>query len=160
MNHDSSSPYFPQSNGQVERTIQTVKRTLEKAMHSDEDQNLALLVLRTTPVKNSAFSPAFLLMNRNPRATLPTLVGNRKIKNFSRGTRKVVAEKYNSRAKELPMLKPGQTVRLHNGKDWSRKAKIIDNHKNDRSYVLETDKGTTIRRNRRHMMLMKEEFEC
>ena len=51
--HDSSSPYFPQSNGQVERTIQTVKRALKKAMYSNEDQYLALLALRTTPVKNS-----------------------------------------------------------------------------------------------------------
>ena len=47
FSHVSSSPYFPQSNGQVERTIQTVKSTLKKAMHSDEDQNLALLALRS-----------------------------------------------------------------------------------------------------------------
>eukprot|EP00112_Aurelia_sp_Birch-Aquarium-sp1_P023106 Seg6752.2 transcript_id=Seg6752.2/GoldUCD/mRNA.D3Y31 product="hypothetical protein" protein_id=Seg6752.2/GoldUCD/D3Y31 len=148
------------SNGQVERTIQTVKRTLKKAMHSNEDLNLALLALRTTPVKNSAVSPVFLLMNRNPRTTLPTLVGNKKMKFYSRDMRKNVAGKYNSRAKDLPVLKPGQTVRLHDGKDWSRKAKIIDNHENDISYVLETEKGTTVRRNRKHMMPMKEKFEC
>ena len=55
---------------------------------------------------------------------------------------------------------PEQSVRLHNGEDWSRKAKIFENHKSDRSYLLEKDKGTIIRRNRRHMMRMKEKFEC
>ena len=33
--HDTSSPNFLQSNGQVERTIQTVKRTLKKAAALD-----------------------------------------------------------------------------------------------------------------------------
>ena len=49
--HDTSSPKFPQSNGQVERTIQTVKRTLKKAAASHQDPYLALLAIRTTPVK-------------------------------------------------------------------------------------------------------------
>ena len=35
--HDSSSPEYPQSNGFIERTIQTVEKTLKKAFHSGED---------------------------------------------------------------------------------------------------------------------------
>ena len=109
---------FPQSNGQAQKTMQTVKSTLKKAMHCNEDQNLALLALCTTPVKNNIVSPAFLLMNRNPRTTLPILQGSKKVQNYSRDTRKNVAEKYNLRAKELPMLRPGQTVRFHNSENW------------------------------------------
>ena len=62
--HDSSSPEYPQSNGFIERTIQTVKKTLKKAFHSGEDPYLALLALRTTPFANGQPAPATLLMNR------------------------------------------------------------------------------------------------
>ena len=47
--HDSSSPEYPQSNGFIERTIQTVKKTLKKAFHRGKDPYLALLALCTTP---------------------------------------------------------------------------------------------------------------
>ena len=46
---DTSSPHFPQSNGLVERQVQTVKRTLKKAHESGQDVDLALLALNTTP---------------------------------------------------------------------------------------------------------------
>ena len=37
--HDSPSPHYPKSNGQIERTIQTIKKTLkkEKAFKSNDD---------------------------------------------------------------------------------------------------------------------------
>ena len=71
--HGTSSPKFPQSNGQVERTIQTVKRTLIKAAASHQDPYLALLAIPTTPVKGQDKSPAFMFMNRHPRALLPSV---------------------------------------------------------------------------------------
>ena len=40
--HDTSSPHFLQSNGLVERTIQTVKNTLKKTHKSSEDVYVAL----------------------------------------------------------------------------------------------------------------------
>ena len=43
--HDSTRPEFPQSNGLVEREIQTVKRTPRKAEESNEDPYLGLLNL-------------------------------------------------------------------------------------------------------------------
>ncbi len=44
--HCTSSPHFPQSNGQAERTVQTVKRL----MSSSSDLPLALLSHRATPL--------------------------------------------------------------------------------------------------------------
>ena len=41
--HDPSSPRYPQSNGFIERVIQTVKNTFAKAKLSKEDPYLALL---------------------------------------------------------------------------------------------------------------------
>ena len=48
--HTTSSPGFPQSNGQVERCIQTVQRLLKKAELARKDPLLALLEYRYTPL--------------------------------------------------------------------------------------------------------------
>ena len=45
FDHDMSSLEYPQSNGLIERTIQMVKSTLEKALRNNEDPYLAILAL-------------------------------------------------------------------------------------------------------------------
>ena len=60
FDHITSSPYYPQSNGFIERCIQTVKNTLTKARESQMDPNMAMLCLRTTPIDHSLPSPSEL----------------------------------------------------------------------------------------------------
>ena len=64
--HSTSSPKFPQSNGEAERAVRTIKRLLKKA----DDPYVALLEYRTTPV-TCGYSPAELLMNRKLRSSVP-----------------------------------------------------------------------------------------
>jgi len=67
FNHITSSPRFPQSNGQVERMVQTVKKTLKKS----EDPYTALLSYRSTPLPWCGLSPAQLSMGRRIRTPIP-----------------------------------------------------------------------------------------
>ena len=67
--HITSSPRYPQSNGQAERTVQTVKRMLKQAT----DPYLALLNYRATPFPWCKLSPSELLMGRKLRTNIPQL---------------------------------------------------------------------------------------
>jgi transposase InsO family protein len=67
IKHVTSSLYYAQSNGEVERAVQTVKRLWSKC----PDKNLALLDYQTTPLESCYFSPAQLSMRRRQRNMLP-----------------------------------------------------------------------------------------
>jgi hypothetical protein len=70
VEHVTSSPRYPQSNGQAKRTVQTVKRLLKKS----KDPYLALLSYQSTPLPWCNLSPSELLMGRRLRTTLPQTV--------------------------------------------------------------------------------------
>ena len=57
---------IPQSNGEVERAVQTIKMILKKC----SDEYLALLNYRGTPLHNG-YSPAQLSMGRKLRTRVP-----------------------------------------------------------------------------------------
>ena len=67
--HITSSPHFPQSNGQAERGVKTVKKLLKET----KDPFLALLSYRATPLPWCNLSPAELLMGRPIRSNIPQL---------------------------------------------------------------------------------------
>ncbi|KAG8185029.1 hypothetical protein JTE90_017052 [Oedothorax gibbosus] len=70
-----SPPYNPKSNGQAERTVQTVKQNLRRLGTSDWNIKVArmLLALRTTPCTATGISPAEALMRRRPKTLLDHL---------------------------------------------------------------------------------------
>ena len=64
--HVTSSQHYPQSNGEAECAVQTVKNLLKK----EGDPYLALLSYQSTPLK-CGFSPSELLMARKLRTNVP-----------------------------------------------------------------------------------------
>ena len=69
IKHTTSSPYYHQSNGRVERAIQTVRR-MKRKNHKDIEMTLALLAYHDTPISDNLPSPAELLFNRRTNTRL------------------------------------------------------------------------------------------
>lgn len=69
IQHVTSSPYFPQSNGMAEKYVQPAKQLLKLS----KDLDIALLNYRTTPLPWCNHAPPELLMGRYFRTTIPQI---------------------------------------------------------------------------------------
>ena len=156
FDHDTSSPHYPQSNGLVERKIQTVKKTLKKAFKSDEDLYLALLALNST-VSSDGTSPAFKMFGRQIRTTLPS--AREYVKKNLRGSE--TEHSYNKHANDLPEIVPGTTGRIRTDKDgdWTEHGIVMNTSSEPRSYCVKNSKGNIVQRNRKHLLPTKETFK-
>ena len=156
--HYTSSPRYPQVNGEVERGVRTVKTLLKKAEENSEDPYLALLAYRNTPL-SCGYSPAQLIMCRTLRSTLPSTIEQLKPKLpdmtvfQDRETKIKLKMKCDfdarHRAQTLPILSTGDTVWLPNE---NTEASVIEKV-GPRAYTVATPKGT-LQRNRSQIRAM------
>lgn len=151
----TSSPNFPQSNGQSERAVQTLKRILKKADCEGRDPYVALLEYRNTPVAGALFSPAQMLMSRMLRAKLPArsrlLTPQVVSAQCQLQQRQDKYKQYYDRgSKRLTELQPGSVVRVRHENVWEP-AVVMRKEGHPRSYIV-TREGREYRRNRRHLM--------
>lgn len=155
IKHITSSPHHPQSNGFIERQIQTVKNVLKKALDSRSDVHMGLLCLRSTPIDSKLPSPSTLLFNRQVRTNLPAVIRNRNPERDQIMERLIDRQDqqkgyFDRNTHDLPPLNPGDhvTVQNHVNKQWSP-ATVKSLAPEPRSYIIESQNGTTLRRNRR-----------
>ncbi|XP_075531723.1 uncharacterized protein LOC142564561 [Dermacentor variabilis] len=151
--HITSSPNYPQSNGEVERMVRTIKELFAKA----DDPFLALLSYRDT-AGVTGFSPAQLLLGRSLRTRLPKTVDRLEPKWPAPDDVKCQDEKVRGRQKKdfdrrhaatvLPPLQPGDTVWVRDIKDT---ASVLSPASKPRSYVVETPNAVLVR-NRIHLV--------
>ena len=152
----SSSPYFPQGNGEAERAVCTTKRQLRK----NEDPYKALLAYRSTPLQ-SGYSPSQLLMGRLLRSTVPTTRAQREprvpemTEVRARDKQSKARQKWNHDthrgARELQPLIPGDKVWIPQRQSEGE----VQSEVAPQSYSVESG-GETIRRNRRDLIRLPE----
>ena len=71
VNHITSSPHYPQSNGLAEKFVQIVKKLFHIAREEGTDLHKALMIYRNTPLSSNLQSPMQLLQSRTVRSQLP-----------------------------------------------------------------------------------------
>ena len=82
IEHRTSSPHYPQSNGLAESMVKVSKNLIEKAVRQDFPWNRLLLDYRCTPISSEIPSPAEILFGRKLRSSisiLPSQVMNDRI---------------------------------------------------------------------------------
>lgn len=120
--HLTSSPLYPQSNGEAARAVRTVKLLLSKG----EDVYKALMAYRAIPLSRAS-SPAQLLMGWNIRTPVP--ISQEKLRpmwldlqTFKRKDQDMMEKQASSfnkrhRTSERQELRSGQTVWVRNTKE-------------------------------------------
>ena len=157
VEHRTSSPHYPQSNGLAESMVKVSKNLIEKAVRQELPWNQLLLDYRCTPISSEIPSPAEILFGRKLQSSisiLPSQVMNDRINK----QRELIAKKegkfytntkdFQDRIKALP-FEAGQNVWLQNSD--SRKceeAVIREKCREPNSYMVEIPAtGQCFRRN-------------
>ena len=145
--HVTSSPLFPQSNGEAERAVQTVKSLMNKNVNIQA----ALCAYRDTPLANG-HSPAELLFGRSMNSmgilSEKKLDVNR-LREVERRQRAQQAEHFNlrHRVRERSPISIGQHVAVREGSKTSNAVVVATRGRE----VVASRTGRLIRRNREHI---------
>lgn len=159
IDHKTSSPYMPRSNGLAERSIQTIKNILYKCQDSGSDPYMSLLLYRTTP-KGNLPSPSELLFSRKLRTKLPNLSENFQPKlidyeNYKKQVNSKIqnsSENFNKHVKKHTNVNTGDRVMFkRNPTSFWFPGEIIGTCSEPRSFVVKDNDGVVYRRNEEHI---------
>ena len=157
IEHRTSSPHNPSSNGLAEAAVKSAKYLIEKCEAEREDISSALLEWRNTP-RADGYSPAQAFFGRRLRTSLPSLdtassfdpslfVAART------ASREDARRRHDEHARPLHDLLPGDRVVVqdHQSNRWEDCGEVVREHENGRSFDIELEDGSVLRRNRRFL---------
>ena len=158
-----SSPYNPQSNGIAEQTVKEMKKLVHCLTRSgridEEEWSKAMLVYVNTPRRPLNKSPSELMFGRDLRDGVSVIQDLLRPEHKQAIERRVQAIKQHQaaarKADKLPELQPDQRVVIQDpiSKKWS-KCGIIVEKKRNRSYLVKTETGNVVWRNRKFLKPM------
>ena len=156
IKHETSSPLHSSGNGQVERTIGTVKSMMKKCISQGDHWEDGLLAIRNTPVGVGLLAPAQYLQGRLLRDSMPLPVDRYRVKAYDiqsyRGSLERVKSRdkyyHDSRARpEKVPMSTGQACYFRTAQNSWIPGRVL-RKLNDRSYVIRRSDGSEFRRNR------------
>ena len=138
-------PPSPRYNGFIERQVETVKHTLEKAKKSGKDLPVSILCLRSTPIDSQLPSPAELLYQRKRKSNLPVRIRNQ-MSNRDQITQRLTErqENMNTTMTEMHMILQDQSTKR------CVPGTVKCKRQEPRSCEVQIESGATFLRNRRH----------
>ncbi len=150
----TSSPTYAQSNGLAENMVKIVKNIFKKCDESGEEREMGLLVYRSTPLE-CGLSPAELLQKRQFKSNLPTMPNETDEYVVKSKVQQKERQKfyYDKSAKPLKPIDVGMPVRVRDEKKacWREKG-VVMSEIAPRSYIVKTERGAVLRRNRRDLL--------
>ena len=148
VNHITSSPHYPQSNGLAEKFVHIVKNLFYKVKEEGTDMYRCLMIYHNTPIESTSKSPMQMLQQRSARSQLP-------MSNAAHRQLRVAAEQITAHKNQhLPLhdLHIGQEVMYQDPvtKRWFA-ATIKALCPEPRCYQILTTKGVIYRRTQNHL---------
>ena len=155
VNHITSSPHYPQSNGLAEKFVGIIKNLFCKSKEEGQSPYTALMVYRNTPLNGSLQSPMQIVQGRQACTDLSLLHAVKVkmgINHTPRPTAEILCVKDKSLSAPTHDIPIGQHVmyREHNDGRWYP-ASVILQLSEKRSYIIKTHDNVMYRKMQSHL---------
>ena len=155
VNHITSSPHYPQSNGLAEKFVGIIKNLFHKAKKEGQFPYTALMVYRNTPLNGTLQSPMQILQDRQACTGLPLSHAAKEkmgIKHAPRPTAEILCVRDKSLSAPTHDIPIGQNVmyREPNDRRWYPTT-VIQQLPEKRSYLIKTHDNVIYRKMQVHL---------
>ena len=156
VNHITSSPHYPQSNGYV----QIVKNLFVKAHEEGMDYQKALMIYRNTPLDDNLTSPMQILQGRTVRSDLPMSYAAKVKFGLASGQPPLLRTEKNECAPTHDYKLNQYVMYLDPVSNKWFPATIVCLLNAKRSYLIRTPEGVKYRKIQQHLKLYKPRKPC